>query len=82
MLLDVMMPRLDGIEVCKRLRADPQFPFTPIILVTALSETKDVIAGLEAGGDEYLTKPFDHGALLARVRSMLRIKELHDRRPS
>ena len=78
-LLDVMMPRLDGIEVCKRLRADPQFPFTPIILVTALSETKDVIAGLEAGGDEYLTKPIDHGALLARVRSMLRIKELHDR---
>jgi adenylate cyclase len=78
-LLDVMMPRLDGIEVCKRLRADPDFPFTPIVLVTALSETKDVIAGLEAGGDEYLTKPIDHGALLARVRSMLRIKELHDR---
>ncbi|HEY2189055.1 MAG TPA: response regulator, partial [Caldimonas sp.] len=78
-LLDVMMPKLDGIEVCKRLRADPDFPFTPIILVTALSESKDVIAGLEAGGDEYLTKPIDHGALLARVRSMLRIKELHDR---
>jgi adenylate cyclase len=78
-LLDIMMPRLDGIEVCKRLRADPQFPFTPIILVTALSESRDVIAGLEAGGDEYLTKPIDHGALLARVRSMLRIKELHDR---
>jgi len=78
-LLDVMMPRLDGMEVCRRLRADPDFPFTPIVLVTALSETKDVIAGLEAGGDEYLTKPIDHGALLARVRSMLRIKELHDR---
>ena len=78
-LLDVMMPRLDGLEVCKRLRADPAFPFTPIVLVTALGETKDVIAGLEAGGDEYLTKPIDHGALLARVRSMLRIKELHDR---
>lgn len=78
-LLDVMMPRLDGIEVCKRLRADPDFPFTPIVLVTALSETKDVIAGLEAGGDEYLIKPIDHGALSARVRSMLRVKELHDR---
>jgi class 3 adenylate cyclase len=78
-LLDVMMPKLDGIEVCKRLRADPDFPFTPIILVTALSESKDVIAGLEAGADEYLTKPIDHGALLARVRSMLRIKELNDR---
>ena len=51
-LLDVMMPRLDGIEVCRRLRADPQFPFTPIVLVTALSETKDMVAGLDAGGDE------------------------------
>ena len=78
-LLDIMMPRLDGIEVCKRLRADPTFPFTPIILVTAMADTKDVVAGLEAGGDEYLTKPIDHGALVARVRSMLRIKALHDR---
>jgi class 3 adenylate cyclase len=78
-LLDVIIPRLDGLEVFKRLRADPEFPFTPIVLVTALGETKDVIAGLEAGSDEYLTKPIDHGALLARVRSMLRIKELHDR---
>jgi len=78
-LLDIMMPKLDGIEVCKRLRADPQFPFTPIILVTAMADTKDVIAGLDAGADEYLTKPIDHGALVARVRSMLRIKALHDR---
>ena len=78
-LLDIMMPRLDGIEVCKRLRSDPAFPFTPIILVTAMADTRDVIAGLEAGGDEYLTKPIDHGALVARVRSMLRIKALHDR---
>ncbi len=60
-LLDIMMPKLDGIEVCKRLRADPQFPFTPIILVTAMADTKDVIAGLDAGADEYLTKPIDHG---------------------
>jgi class 3 adenylate cyclase len=78
-LLDIMMPKLDGIEVCKRLRGDPGFPFTPIILVTAMTDPKDVIAGLEAGGDEYLTKPIDHGALVARVRSMLRIKALHDR---
>jgi adenylate cyclase len=78
-LLDVMMPRLDGIEVCRRLRADPAFPFTPIVLVTAMTDTKDVVAGLEAGGDEYLTKPIDHRALVARVRSMLRIKALHDR---
>ena len=78
-LLDVMMPRLDGIEVCKRLRADPAFPFTPIVLVTAMTDTKEIVVGLDAGADEYLTKPVDHRALVARVRSMLRIKALHDR---
>jgi adenylate cyclase len=77
-LLDIMMPKIDGVEVCRRLRADPAFPFTPIIMVTAMADSKDVIAGLEAGGDEYLTKPVDHAALAARVRSMLRIKRLHD----
>ena len=77
-LLDVMMPRLGGLEVCRQLRADPGFPFTPIIMVTAMADLKDVIAGLEAGADEYLTKPVDHAALAARVRSMLRIKRLHD----
>jgi adenylate cyclase len=77
-LLDVMMPKLDGFEVCRRLRADATFPFTPIIMVTAMADSKDVVAGLEAGGDEYLTKPVDHAALAARVRSMLRIKRLHD----
>src|SRR5262249_26731917 len=77
-LLDVMMPKQDGLEVCRRLRSDPSFPFTPIILVTAKADPKDVVAGLEAGGDEYLTKPVDQTALVARVKSMLRIKELHD----
>ena len=77
-LLDVMMPKLDGFEVCRRLRGDASFPFTPIIMVTAMADSKDVVAGLEAGGDEYLTKPVDHAALAARVRSMLRIKRLHD----
>ena len=77
-LLDVMMPRLDGLEVCRRLRGDATFPFTPIILVTAMADSKDVVAGLDAGGDEYLVKPVDHAALMARVRSMLRIKSLHD----
>jgi class 3 adenylate cyclase/CheY-like chemotaxis protein len=77
-LLDVMMPGLDGLEVCRRLRADPAFPFTPIVLVTAKTDTADVVAGLEAGGDEYLAKPVDQTALVARVRSMLRIKALHD----
>ena len=77
-LLDVMMPRLDGIETVKRLKADTALPFIPVILLTAKTDTKDVIAGLEAGADEYLTKPFDHGALLARVNAMLRIKRLQD----
>src|SRR6185295_14132902 len=58
-LLDIMMPKIDGIEVCRRLKGDPTFPFTPIILVTAMADTKDVVAGLEAGGDDYLTKPVD-----------------------
>ncbi len=77
-LLDIMMPKLDGIEVCRRLRADPAFPFTPIVMVTARGDAKDIVAGLEAGGDEYLTKPVDQAALVARVKSMLRIKALHD----
>ena len=77
-LLDIMMPKLDGFEVCRQLRADSGLPFVPIILVTAKGDTKDVVAGLEAGGDEYLTKPVDQAALLARVKSMLRIKALHD----
>ena len=77
-LLDVMMPKLDGIEVCRQLRADASMPFIPIILVTAKSDPKDVVAALEAGGDEYLTKPVDHTSLVARVKSMLRIKALQD----
>ena len=77
-LLDLMMPKMDGLEVCRRLKNNDRLPFMPIIMVTAKTDTKDVIAGLEAGGDEYLTKPVDHGSLVARVKSMLRIKELHD----
>src|SRR5436309_2017094 len=59
-LLDVMMPKLDGIEVCRRVRADTSLPYIPIVLVTARSDSKDVVAALDAGGDEYLTKPVDH----------------------
>jgi class 3 adenylate cyclase/CheY-like chemotaxis protein len=77
-LLDIMMPKIDGLEVCRRLKGDPSLPFMPIIMVTAKTDSKDVVAGLEAGGDEYLSKPVDHAALVARVKSMLRIKELHD----
>src|SRR6266436_6965099 len=77
-LLDIMMPRIDGIEVCQRLKADTSLPFMPIIMVTAKADSKDIVAGLEAGADEYLTKPVDQVALVARVKSVLRIKQLHD----
>ena len=77
-LLDVMMPKMDGFEVCRHIRADSSLPFMPIIMVTAKADSKDVVAGLEAGADEYLTKPVDQSALVARVKSMLRIKLLHD----
>jgi adenylate cyclase len=77
-LLDVMMPKLDGFEVCRRLKGDASLPFMPIILVTAKADSTDVVAGLDAGADEYLTKPIDQQALVARVRSVLRLKALHD----
>src|SRR5215218_1033170 len=77
-LLDIMMPKIDGIEVCRRIKADATLPFTPIILVTAKSDSKDVVAGLEAGADEYLIKPLDQTALVARLKSVLRTKELYD----
>ena len=77
-LLDVMMPKRDGFEVCRLLRADPALPFIPIILVTAKDDSRDIVAGLDSGADEYLTKPVNHAALTARVRSILRTKALHD----
>ena len=77
-LLDIMMPKIDGIEVCKRLKGDATLPFMPIILTTAKADSKDVVSGLEAGADEYLTKPIDQVALVARVKSVLRLKALHD----
>jgi class 3 adenylate cyclase/AmiR/NasT family two-component response regulator len=77
-LLDIMMPKLDGIGAVKAMKADPSLPFIPVILVTARADAKDVVAGLEAGADDYLTKPVDQAALMARVRAMLRIKALHD----
>jgi len=77
-LLDIMMPKLDGIAVTKRLKADPARSFIPIVLLTAKATSQDVVAGLDAGADDYLTKPVEHGPMVARVRSMLRIKELHD----
>lgn len=78
LLLDFMMPKMDGLDVCRHIKSDPSLPFMPIIMITAKSGTQDVVAALDAGADEYLTKPVDHGSLVARVKSMLRIKALTD----
>ena len=78
LVLDIMLPKMDGIEVCRRLKSDPDLSFIPVILVTAQPDPKDVVIGLDAGAEEYLTKPIDQTALVARVKSMLRIKMLHD----
>src|SRR5260370_4767441 len=76
-LLDIRMPKLDGIATVKQLKSDAALPFIPVILVTARADAKDVIAGLEAGGADYLTKPVDQAALMARVRAMLPLTALH-----
>ena len=76
-LLDVMMPGLDGFEVCRRIKA--QNSLLPVVLVTALSQTSDRVHGLEAGADDFITKPVERIELVARVRSLLRLKGLYDR---
>jgi len=75
-LLDVMMPDMDGLEVVRRLKADRDLPFIPVIMQTALDSTERIVAGLEAGADDYVTKPINFAELDARVRSLLRIKKL------
>src|SRR6185503_18133281 len=77
-LLDVMMPGMSGLEVCRRLKRDETQRHIPIILVTALSGVEELSQGIEAGADDFLHKPFDNRELLARVRSMLRIKNQYD----
>ena len=76
-LLDVLMPGLDGFEVCRRLRADERTTFLPIVMITA-SGDQEKVRGLEAGADDFLPKPFEQSELLARVRSLVRIKRYHD----
>ena len=77
-LLDVMMPGMDGLEVCRRLKADAATRHIPVVLVTALDGRRDRLSGLEAGADDFLTKPIDDLALFARVRSLVRLKLVID----
>jgi diguanylate cyclase (GGDEF)-like protein len=77
-LLDIMMPKIDGIEVARRVKNNPELPFIPIIMQTALDSTENKVEGLEAGADDYITKPIDFPELKARVKSMLRIKRLQE----
>src|SRR5262245_10579626 len=77
-LLDVMMPKIDGIEVARRVKANSNLPFIPIIMQTALDATENKVEGLNAGADDYITKPIDFAELKARLTSMLRIKRLQE----
>lgn len=77
-LLDVMMPGMDGFEVCRRLKANPDTAHVPVIMVTALGDPEDRVQGLSAGADDFLTKPVDDTAMFARVRSLLRVKLMLD----
>src|SRR3954467_5104770 len=77
-LLDVMMPEMDGFEVCRRLKANPATHHIPVVMVTALDQPSDRVRGLEAGADDFLTKPVSDVVLIARVRSLTRLKMMTD----
>ena len=74
-VLDLMLPEIDGLEVCRRLKRDPATESIPIVMLTAKGEEADIVAGLELGADDYITKPFSPRVLMARIRAVLRRKE-------
>src|SRR5436853_6844397 len=76
--LDVMMPDMDGFEVCRRLKANPSTHFIPVVMMTALDSPADRVRGVEAGADDFLTKPVSDVVLIARVRSLARLKMMTD----
>jgi DNA-binding response OmpR family regulator len=76
-LMDVVMPGMTGYEACRRIRASPDTALLPVVMVTSLDPGEERIKGLEAGADDFLTKPVNQAELLARVRSLLRIQALH-----
>ena len=77
-LLDVMMPEMSGYEVCRKIRDNPATGILPVVMVTSLDPAQERIRGLEAGADDFLTKPVNQAELLARVRSLIRVKHLYD----
>ena len=77
-LLDIMMPDMDGFEVCRRIKANPETSWLPVVIVTALQETADRVAAIEAGADDFLTKPVDEVEVEARVKSLVRVKRQRD----
>jgi len=77
-LVDVQMPRMDGLALCRALKSTPATQFMPVVIVTALDSEDDEVKAIDAGADDFVTKPYSSTVLLTRVRSLLRIKKLHD----
>jgi response regulator RpfG family c-di-GMP phosphodiesterase len=77
-LLDVMMPEMNGYEVCRKIKDDEKYRSIPVVMITSLSSKDDRIRGIEAGADDFISKPFDHGEILARIKMLLKVKGLHE----